>query len=415
MRRDCIAVVDVETTGLSPWRHDRIIEIAIVLIDPTGEVHCEYETLVNPQRDIGPSRIHHLSAGDVLKAPTFGQIAGDVLELLASATVFAGHNVRFDHSFLAKEYERVGVSLPAIPLFCTYQLFGRGTLTACCDELGIARDDEAHRALADARATSQLVREIVAADVSTLAAHRISNVTWPSLQPLKTPCYRRDEAIAARGEPDSFLQKVLGRLRHDAEADSASILAYMAMIDRALEDRRIDEGEAVALSDWAGNWGLTADQVQQSHKDYLHNLAVAALSDGVVSTAERVDLHMVARLLGHSTKALDEMIDRAISQLQPTQVYSKNVNEGESVVGRRVCFTGELRSTINGESITRDTATALAEQEGMVVVSNVSKKVDLLVVADPDTQSGKARKAREYGIRIVADAVFWKMIGVSVD
>jgi DNA polymerase III subunit epsilon len=41
--------------------------------------------------------------------------------------------------------------------------------------------------------------------------------------------------------------------------------------------------------------------------------------------------------------------------------------------------------------------------------------LDLLVVADPDSMSGKAKKAREYGIRIVAEPVFWSMMGVNVD
>jgi DNA polymerase-3 subunit epsilon len=51
----------------------------------------------------------------------------------------------------------------------------------------------------------------------------------------------------------------------------------------------------------------------------------------------------------------------------------------------------------------------------MVIASNVTRKLDLLVVADPDTQSGKAKKARDYGVRVVADNVFWRMIGVTVD
>lgn len=38
----------------------------------------------------------------------------------------------------------------------------------------------------------------------------------------------------------------------------------------------------------------------------------------------------------------------------------------------------------------------------------------MLVVADPDSLSGKARKAREYEIRIVAEVAFWSMIGVEV-
>ena len=96
MQMDHIAVVDVETTGLSPWRHDRVVEIAIVVISPDGMIQTEYETLINPSRDIGPSSIHHISAADVLRAPTFADVAGDILEILAAASVVAGHNVSFD-------------------------------------------------------------------------------------------------------------------------------------------------------------------------------------------------------------------------------------------------------------------------------------------------------------------------------
>ena len=64
-----IAVVDVETTGLSPWRHDRIVEIAVVLLSPDGEIEDEYESLVNPGRDVGPTSIHGISASDLIDAP----------------------------------------------------------------------------------------------------------------------------------------------------------------------------------------------------------------------------------------------------------------------------------------------------------------------------------------------------------
>jgi DNA polymerase-3 subunit epsilon len=48
-------------------------------------------------------------------------------------------------------------------------------------------------------------------------------------------------------------------------------------------------------------------------------------------------------------------------------------------------------------------------------VESVTKKLDLLVIADPHTQSGKAKKARQYGVRIMHEPVFWKAIGVSVE
>jgi DNA polymerase-3 subunit epsilon len=49
------------------------------------------------------------------------------------------------------------------------------------------------------------------------------------------------------------------------------------------------------------------------------------------------------------------------------------------------------------------------------VVDSVTKRLDLLVVADPKTQSGKAAKARRYGIRVMHEPVFWKALGLEVD
>jgi DNA polymerase-3 subunit epsilon len=58
----------------------------------------------------------------------------------------------------------------------------------------------------------------------------------------------------------------------------------------------------------------------------------------------------------------------------------------------------------------RSECAAAAEAAGMVVQGGVTKKLDLLVIADPDSQSGKANKARRYGTRIVAESTFWTII-----
>jgi len=70
-----IAVIDVETTGLFPFRHDRVVEVAAVIIHADGRVEREFVSLVNPARDIGPSSIHGLTSEDILHAPQFGEIA----------------------------------------------------------------------------------------------------------------------------------------------------------------------------------------------------------------------------------------------------------------------------------------------------------------------------------------------------
>jgi DNA polymerase-3 subunit epsilon len=65
--------------------------------------------------------------------------------------------------------------------------------------------------------------------------------------------------------------------------------------------------------------------------------------------------------------------------------------------------------------ISREMAERLAEERGLVVAETVTKQLDILVVADPYTESGKAKIARKYGTRIMHEPVFWQAIGVMVD
>jgi NAD-dependent DNA ligase len=59
-------------------------------------------------------------------------------------------------------------------------------------------------------------------------------------------------------------------------------------------------------------------------------------------------------------------------------------------------------------------ATEIATRAGLTVVPRVTHKLDILVVADPYSTSEKARKARENGVRIIAEPAFWEMIGVEM-
>lgn len=157
------AVVDVETTGLFPGGHDRIVEIAILRLDSTGKILSEYETLVNPERDVGPTHIHGIRARDVKNAPLFAEIAGEILPLLAGA-VFVAHNVHFDMRFVRSEMERLECRLPDFPFACTMQMARRADpsvpgrkLEVLCDYFGIRLDDK-HTAQADALATAELLK-----------------------------------------------------------------------------------------------------------------------------------------------------------------------------------------------------------------------------------------------------------------
>ncbi|MGW6916751.1 3'-5' exonuclease [Kitasatospora sp. NPDC054939] len=156
------AVVDVEATGRSPWRH-RVVEIAVVLLDERLHPEGEFCTLLDPLGPVGPTHVHRIEQGDVEGAPRFREIAPELLELLAGR-VLVGHHVTCDHAFLCREFARIGVPMPPVPLLCTMRLArahlpeaGGFGLAACVSAAGLG-GFAAHTALGDARATAELLR-----------------------------------------------------------------------------------------------------------------------------------------------------------------------------------------------------------------------------------------------------------------
>lgn len=163
MENHTYAVVDLETTGHSPSKGDRIIQIAIVFVK-NGAIVKRYATFVNPCRDI-PVFIQHLtsiSETEVISAPTFEEIAQQVSDML-QGTVFVAHNTDFDLSFLQSEFKRcqvqkwfgkkidtVELSKILFPSSSSYRL------QDIAEELGIALPS-AHRADDDAEATAHLL------------------------------------------------------------------------------------------------------------------------------------------------------------------------------------------------------------------------------------------------------------------
>jgi len=417
------AVVDVESTGIYPDGHDRIIEVAVVRTTPDLQIEDEWATLVNPRRDIGRTDIHGIQAGDVVQAPAFEEIAADVGERLSGAVVVA-HNLRFDLRFLAAEYGRCGVSMPEPPSLCTLHLAFRllpdapsRKLVYCCEQAGIPHEEE-HTALGDARATAHLLARFV----EMAKAHQLATLEHLGCQPLVFPPSRwlmgmaptgkrlaRDHAVEGRRQEHGYLARLVQRMPGD-EARNPREAEYLALIDRALEDRRVTMAEAEELTRMAESWGMTRLDVLEAHRAYLASLASEALADGHVTDAERRDLREVCDLLGLHQAALDILL----SGPSPDQARMAPATTG-SLRGQSVCFTGELLGVVKGERITRELAEKLAAEAGLEVRSSVTKKLSLLVVADPDTQSIKAKKAREYGVRIMAEAAFWRAMGLSVE
>lgn len=105
MLNKTLAIVDVETTGGSPFFH-RIVEVGILRIEK-GEVVRKYQTLVNPGVPIPEfiTGITNIRDEDVVGAPTFDEVKDDILELFEDA-IFVAHNSEFDYGFLKREFNR---------------------------------------------------------------------------------------------------------------------------------------------------------------------------------------------------------------------------------------------------------------------------------------------------------------------
>ena len=101
-------VVDLETTGNSPKKGDKIIQFAAVVIE-NGKIIDTFSSLLNPNQPI-PVFIEELTGlHDVMvkDAPDFSEIAPRVMLLLEDA-YFVAHNVLFDLSFLQEELIQAG-------------------------------------------------------------------------------------------------------------------------------------------------------------------------------------------------------------------------------------------------------------------------------------------------------------------
>lgn len=99
--------LDVETTGAS-LKFGKVIELAAIRVE-NGQIVEKINTLINPKRRIPKDieQFNGITQDMVNSAPTFEDIAPDLLSLLEDSTLVA-HNAAFDYGFLKKEFRDLG-------------------------------------------------------------------------------------------------------------------------------------------------------------------------------------------------------------------------------------------------------------------------------------------------------------------
>jgi DNA polymerase-3 subunit epsilon len=188
------AVVDLETTGWSP-EAAAITEIGAVRVrgagSAGGDVRLgEFASLVNPGMPVPPgiADLTRITDWMLAAAPRLGAVLPGLLDF-ARGCVLVAHNAPFDLGFLVAGCDDCGLAWPGFTVLDTVMLARRvmdpdevpdcklGTLAGFFG----ARTAPNHRALADARATadvlSWLIRRLTHRGIRTL--RQLS--TWPDV------------------------------------------------------------------------------------------------------------------------------------------------------------------------------------------------------------------------------------------
>ena len=177
---EAVAVIDFETTGLSPAQGDRATEIAAVIVED-GRVVDRYQSLMNAGVRI-PAYIEALTGitnAMLRSAPLAGEVMRDVSDFVGDMPIVA-HNASFDAKFWDAELARIQRSRKQ-DFVCSLLLSRRLLPLAPSHRLGVLVEyanlpvaGHYHRALADAEMAASLLTRL---EAELRGRHRVADVS----------------------------------------------------------------------------------------------------------------------------------------------------------------------------------------------------------------------------------------------
>jgi DNA polymerase III epsilon subunit family exonuclease len=232
------AVVDVETTGTSV-EADEIVSLAVLRLDADGGELDRFASLVRPAGPIPAeaTAVHGIDDASVRGAPTFAELAPELLALLEGA-VFVAHNADFDLPLVQHAFARAGARYLPSGVACTLDAFRllepterSHRLESVCERHGVELDD-AHDARDDALATVELLRLLLSEGIAPETVELDDRAYMRArsrgdTRPASDPQIRRVFALAREAE----LVGRDGAVDRDAVAALVERVAGVAEID----------------------------------------------------------------------------------------------------------------------------------------------------------------------------------------
>lgn len=161
-----VAVIDFETTGMSPMSGARATEIAVVLLEG-GRIRARYHSLMNAGVPVPPfiQALTGISTAMLRKAPPVAEVMAAAADFIGDHPLVA-HNATFDRRFLDAELERIGRARQA-EFACTllaarriYPEAPNHKLGTLIQFTGLPAPASYHRALTDAEMAAGLLAQI---------------------------------------------------------------------------------------------------------------------------------------------------------------------------------------------------------------------------------------------------------------
>lgn len=314
----------------------RPVELAVAFDDGTA-----VSTLINPQRDLADARqAYGIGVSDVLLAPTLREAWAVIAPMLAGCTP-VGPAVDETLGLIDFELKRLGQITPM--------------------PLGI--DLRGRRVMGDT--ALQRAR-------SALELHNDADFTSGSA-PFEEP-----------DQPEALSGILVSRDHQVTTPTAAHLPALSALL-------RVSRGLGAVLLGAA-----SADEVSPPGETSWENAARRAAADQLRLAASRTRLpdevltrfHEASKFLGAQDLS---------AELTQTQAETRSDIGAVLAPGARICFTGTAMDAA-GRVVERDEMERLAISAGLTPVRSVTKtRCEVLVIAEEGTQSGKARKAQEYG------------------
>lgn len=157
-----IAVIDFETTGITPSSHCRATEIGIAILE-RGRIVDRYQSLMNAEIPVPPfiQSLTGITTAMLRKAPPISQVMSEAADFIGDLPLLA-HNAAFDQKFWDAELAHIGRARRQ-PFACSLLLARRLLPDAPNHKLGtlnqwaqLPSTGKAHRAMADAEMAANL-------------------------------------------------------------------------------------------------------------------------------------------------------------------------------------------------------------------------------------------------------------------